>query len=300
MKIVIAGGSGFIGEPLVRRLLARGDDVAVLSRDPKKVDAGRGVAWDAKSQGPWTSEITDADVLINLAGDNIGKGRWTDAKKRRIVDSRVDATRALIEALRHAPKKERAFVSASAIGYYGSRGEEELDESSAPGSDFLAEVCKRWEAEARAAESLARLVVMRLGVVLASDGGALASMAMPFKFGGGGPVGDGRQWVSWVDREDVLRFLEKAVSEAGMRGTYNVVAPHPVRNRELARAIGSAMHRPALLPAPAFALKLALGEMAGPLLLASQRVLPSRLLAEGFAFQYHDVAASVASHLGKR
>jgi uncharacterized protein (TIGR01777 family) len=284
MKIVVAGGSGFIGEPLCRRLLGRGDEVVVLSRNPSKVAAGRGVAWDAKSSGPWTAELADADAVVNLAGENIGEGRWSDARKQRIVESRLDATRALVEGLKSAPSRPRAFVSASAIGYYGPHGDEELDESSPAGSDFLSDVCRRWEEAARGVEGYARLVIVRIGIVLATDGGALSKMLLPFRLGAGGKFGSGRQWMSWVLRDDVLRVMLWAIDDANVRGVYNATAPNPVRNVDFTKTLGRVVHRPAILPAPAFALRIALGEMADPLLLNGQRVLPRHALTDGFSF----------------
>ncbi len=298
MKIVVAGGSGFIGEPLVRRLLTNGHDVAVLSRDPAKVKAGRGLAWDGKSQGGWSAEAAAADVVINLAGENVGDGRWTDERKQRLIGSRLKSTRALIEALRRDPQRSRTYIAASAIGLYGDRGDESLDEAATPGSGFLAELVKQWEAAAREAESLARLVIIRFGIVLAPDGGALAKLLLPFKLGVGGPIGNGRQWMSWVDRDDVLRMIEWAIETDSVRGVYNATAPHPATNRDFARALAAALHRPALLPTPAFALRLAFGrEMADEMLLGGQRVLPARAQREGFNFEYPTLERSLAHQL---
>jgi len=297
MKIVVAGGSGFIGEPLVRRLVAKGHDVAVLSRDPAKVKAGRGLHWDAKSQGGWSAEAAAADVVINLAGENVGEGRWTDERKRRMVASRLDSTAALIEALRREPDRRRTFISASAVGLYGDRGDEILHESSDPGTGFLAELVSRWETAARGAEPLARLVIIRFGVVLSAEGGALAKLLLPFKLGAGGPIGNGRQWMSWIDRDDAVRFVEWAVESEAARGAYNATGPHPVPNREFAQALGAALHRPALLPTPALALKVAFGEMAEEVLLAGQRVLPARAQREGFVFERPELADSLAAQL---
>lgn len=281
MKSVVAGGTGFIGVPLVRELAKLGETV-VLTRDPSKVSVGRGVAWDASPEGDWVREVADADAVINLAGENIGEGRWTAEKKRRILDSRLGATRALVEAIQSHPR-ERVFISGSAIGIYGDRGDEILDESSSPGDTFLAEVCKAWEQAASRAESC-RTVIARFGVVLAADGGALPKMALPFRLFAGGKVGDGRQWVSWVTLEDLVRFLVTAIERPARRGAYNVTAPEPVRNADFAHALGAALHRPAFVPAPAFALRLALGEMADALLLASHRVISRRASGEGFEF----------------
>ena len=286
MKILVAGGSGFVGEPLCKHLIARGHDVAVLTRNPSKVSAGRGVAWDAKSQGAWSSEVASADAIINLAGENIGEGRWTDARKRSIVDSRLNATRALVEAVRNAPAPSRAFINASAVGYYGLRGDEPLDETASRGVGFLADVVSQWEAAAREAEPLARLVILRFGIVIARDGGALGKMLLPFKLGGGGPMGSGKQWMSWVDRDDAIRAIEWAIDNDRVRGAYNVVAPNAVTNRDFASTLGRAVHRPAILPAPAFALRVVLGEMADEMLLGGQHVVPAALLREGFSFGY--------------
>ena len=297
MRIVIAGGSGFIGEPLVQRLLARGDDVAVLSRNPSKVRAGRGVAWDGRAQGAWSEEAASADAIVNLAGENVGEGRWSDERKRTLVASRLDATGAIVQALRNAPPKERVLVNASAVGYYGVRGDEELDETGTRGRGFLAELVEKWETAAREAEPLARLIILRFGVALAPDGGALKKMLLPFKLGVGGPLGNGRQWMSWIDRDDAVRFVEWALENQSARGVYNATAPEPVRNRDFTRVLGRALHRPAILPAPAFALRAAFGEMADEMLLGGQRVVPRRAEREGFRFDHPTLDASLARHV---
>ncbi|HEX2833786.1 MAG TPA: TIGR01777 family oxidoreductase [Thermoanaerobaculia bacterium] len=297
MRIVIAGGTGFLGEPLVRRLLARGDEVAVLSRNPAKVRAGRGVSWDGKTQGSWADEVAKADVIINLAGENVGEGRWTDPRKKRLVASRLDATNAIIEAMRRAPAQQRTLINASAVGYYGVRGDEELDENGSRGNGFLAELVEKWETAARVAEPIARVVLLRFGVVLAPDGGALKKMVLPFKLGAGGPIGTGDQWMSWIDRDDAIRFVEWAIEHERARGVYNVTAPSPVRNRDFTRALGRALHRPAILPAPAFALRLAFGEMADEMLLGGQRAIPKRAQQEGFGCNATSLEESFARHL---
>lgn len=286
-KIVVAGGSGFIGEPLVHRLTSRGDEVAVLTRNPSNVHAGRALLWNPPYEERWTEEVAGADVVINLAGENVGGGRWTEARKKGVMESRVGATRALVAAMSQKPDNHRTFISASAIGIYGNRSDEQLDESADAGTGFLTEVTRRWEELARAAEPFARVVILRLGIVLAANGGALAKLLLPFRLGAGGPMGTGRQWMSWIDREDVLRMIEWSIDHGSTRGIYNVTAPNPATNRDFAHALGRALHRPSILPTPAFALRLALGsEMAGEMLLGGQRVLPNRAIAEGFAFAY--------------
>jgi len=276
MKIVVAGGSGFLGEPLVRRLLARGDDVAVLTRNASHVRAGRPIEW----QGPWKAEVAAADAVINLAGENIGEGRWTEERKRRLIASRLDATNAIVTTLQGG-----TLINASAIGYYGPRGDEVLDENAPRGEGFLAELVEKWEKAAQQAPPSVRLAILRFGVVLDKSGGALAKMLLPFRLGVGGPIGNGQQWMSWVDREDVLRAIEWTLDHPSARGVYNITAPEPVRNRDFTRALGRALHRPAFMPVPAFALRLLFGEMADEALLSGQRVTPGRVEGEGFRFE---------------
>lgn len=296
MKIVVAGGTGFIGEPLVRRLSARGE-VAVLSRNPERVRIGRGVAWDPPQLGGWTDEVASADVVVNLAGENIGAGRWTESRKRSLVSSRLDATGALVAAMNTNPTMKRTFLSASAVGYYGDRGDEVLHEEAPQGAGFLASLTERWESAAMAAQPVARVVLMRFGVVLGPGGGALQKMLPPFKLGVGGPIGNGRQWMSWVAREDVLRFIEWAIEHHEARGVYNVTAPQPVTNRDFSKALGKALHRPAFMPVPAFALRMMFGDMADEVLLAGQRVMPSRTEGEGFTFSEPKLEGALASNL---
>jgi len=296
VKIAIAGGTGFIGEPLARRL-AEEHHVVILTRHPGKVKVGRPVEW-SPGDTSWESQVADADAFVNLAGENIGGGRWTEDRKRALRQSRVDATLALVAAMRRNPRPDRVLVNASAIGYYGARGDEPLDEQASPGEDFLAGLAREWESAAREAEGLARVVILRFGIVLASDGGALKKMLLPFRMFAGGPLGSGQQWMSWVDREDVLRMIEWALDRKTVHGTYNATAPNPVRNREFTRELGRALNRPAILPAPAFALRALLGEMADPLLLTGQRVLPDRARREGFEFRYPDLTSSLGHVLG--
>ena len=288
MKIVVAGGTGFLGTPLSERLAKRGD-LVVLTRNPSKVTHGRGVEWHPPQQGAWSDDVASGDVVINLAGENSGGGRWTDSRKRALESSRLAATGALVEAMQREPKKQRAFISASAVGFYGDRGSEELDETAGAGTGFLAELVSKWEAAARAAEPIARVVMPRFGVVLEDDGGALAKMLLPFKLGIGGRIGSGEQWMSWIDREDVIRFIEWAIDNTKARGIYNVTSPEPVRNREFVRALGSALHRPTVMPVPGFMLRLLFGQMAEETILGGQRVKPARALKEGFKFSHPDI-----------
>jgi hypothetical protein len=297
MKIVIAGGSGFIGEPLVKRLLARGDEVAVLTRNAARVTAGRPLQWDAKTQGTWSDAVAAADAVVNLAGENIAEGRWTESRKQQLVDSRLDATRAIVEALRRSPSPRRALINASAVGFYGNRHDEEVDESSSRGSGFLADLVERWEAAAREAEAVARLVVLRFGIVLGSGGGALQKMLLPFRLGAGGPIGTGNQWMSWIERDDVVRLVEWAIDHDIVRGVYNATAPQPARNRDFARALGRALSRPAFMPTPAFALRVAFGQMADEALLAGQKAMPRRAEREGFQFDSPTLEQAIARAL---
>jgi uncharacterized protein (TIGR01777 family) len=292
MKIVVAGGSGFLGEPFVRRLADRGHDVVVLSRNPERVRVGPGVPWNPPAVDGWANEIDDADAIVNLAGENIGAGRWTEERRRKLISSRVDSTRALVEAMKRQARP-RVFVSASAVGFYGDRGDETLDEQSSAGSGFLADLVKRWEEEARRAGDSARVVLARLGVVIGPGGGALEKMLLPFKLGVGGPIGSGTQWMSWVDRHDVQRFIEWALGRTDARGIFNVTSPQPVRNRDFSKALGRVLHRPAVMPVPSFVLRLALGQMADEALLASQRVLPKRTTESGFTFERPEIESAL-------
>jgi uncharacterized protein (TIGR01777 family) len=295
MHIVVAGGSGFLGRPLVERLLAGGHDVAVLTRDASHVRAGRPLVWDGRTQGPWADEAGRADAVVNLAGEGIADARWTEARKRALVESRLHATGALVEAMRRGATKERVLVNASAVGFYGDRGEEVLDETSSRGSGFLAELVERWEAAAREAEAVARVVLLRFGIVLDREGGALGRMLLPFRLGVGGPIGNGRQWMSWIAREDVVRMVVWAVERGDVRGVFNATAPQPVTNREFSRALGRALNRPAVLPVPPLALRTMFGAMADEALLAGQRVLPRRAEAAGFRWE----SVSIESGLGR-
>jgi uncharacterized protein (TIGR01777 family) len=297
MKIVVAGGTGFVGEPLVAELVHRGHSAFVLTRRAKALPAGTPLPWDGRSQGAWSETVASADAVVNLAGESIADGRWTDERKQRILASRIEATSAIVEALRRSPSSPHVLVNASATGFYGVRGDEVLDESSRRGEGFLAGVVDRWEAAAREAESIARVVLLRFGVIFAKDGGALPKMVLPFRLGAGGPIGNGRQWMSWIDRVDVIRMIVWALENDAVRGAFNATAPEPVRNRDFARALGRALHRPAIVPTPAFALRIAFGEMANELLIGGQRVVPDRALKDGFRFEAGSLEQSLRNSL---
>ena len=273
-RVAISGASGFVGRAVVAALPSANYETVALARNSNAVDG--------------------YDAVIHLRGESVS-GRWTAAKKAAIATSRVDGTRELVASLAAAKSRPRVLVCASAVGYYGDRGEEMLVESSAPGNDFLADVCVRWEAAAREAEALGvRVVILRFGVVLGNNGGALAQMKLPFSLGLGGPMGNGRQFLPWIALADVAALCRFALENEGLRGPYNAVAPEIVTNAQFARALGGALKRPAILPAPAFALRVVLGEFAETLL-ASQRVLPAGVRAAGFTWRYTTLDAALAA-----
>ncbi len=292
MRIVVAGGSGFLGSALVRSCRGDGHDLAVLTRRPR--DAGD-VQW-APGAGPggWTQSLEDADAVVNLAGEGIADRPWTEARKRAILDSRVTATRALAEAIRGCTHPPRVFLSASGVGFYGTHGDEPVTEASGSGSDFLAEVCRAWEHEALGSADVARTVLLRTGLVLAHDGGALPRMSLPFPFFVGGRVGSGRQYMSWIHRADWVGMVRWALSNAAVSGPLNLTAPSPVTNSEFTRELGRAMRRPALFPVPALALQVMLGrEMADTLLLGGQRALPATAQQLGYRFSFVDLGPAL-------
>ncbi len=293
MKIIVAGGTGFVGQPLVDALAAD-HDVRVLSRNASRVPQKRGIEWQPGSPGPWQQSVAEADAVVNLAGESIADGRWTDARKQAILDSRITATTAITQAMASSDRKGRVLVNASAIGFYGSRGDEVLTEKSEPGSDFLSDVVRKWEAAAGAANPAVRVVILRFGIILGKDGGALPKMMLPFRLFAGGPTGNGQQWMSWVSLEDIVSMIRWAIETPAVQGTFNATAPEPVRNREFASTLGSVMKRPSFVPAPAPALRLALGEMADALLLGSQRVIPERTASEGYGFRDTELRPALA------
>jgi|SRR5438067_6374246 len=283
MKAVIGGANGLIGSSLLRALRARGDEVVALVRRP--ASAGE-VRWDGRTVP--ASTVDGADAVVNMSGANIAARRWTDSFKNEIMESRVQSTRAFVEAVRAARRKPRVFVNASAVGFYGGRRDEEVTEASPAGNDFLAEVCKASEAEAVRAEDLGvRTVLLRTGVVLAREGGALKQMLPPFKAFVGGPIGNGRQWVPWIHLADEVALILWAV-DGTVRGPLNAVAPAPVRMKEFAQSLGRALHRPALFAVPSLVLRIGLGEMA-EVLLDGQRAVPKKALEAGFRFRFGEL-----------
>jgi uncharacterized protein (TIGR01777 family) len=307
VRILISGSTGMVGSALMDRLTQEGHELVRMVRPATRTRLSAGtlgsgskhILWDPKA-GTLDSGADGADAVIHLAGASIAGHRWTKTWKQELRDSRVAATRHLVSALRQLHLPPRVFIAASAIGFYGSRGDEELTESSSPGTDFLAQLTRDWEAEsARAAEFGARVVTLRFGLILSSKGGALPLMALPFRLGIGGRVGSGRQWMSWITLEDVVGIIRYALNTNPFHGPANTVAPFSVRNSEFTAVLAGVLHRPAIFPAPAFALRLALGEMADALLLASQRVFPKRLEEIGYPFAHPQLEPAMVSVFSK-
>lgn len=298
MRVFITGGTGLIGRRLIRSLLARGDTVVLLTRKAAAAMDRLGatctvVEGDPMKPGPWMDAIGDCDAVINLVGENIFARRWNARFMELLRDSRIVSTRHVAEAILRKPLRgdgqPRVLVNASAIGYYGNRGDEELTESSSPGSDFLAHLCIDWENAARAVEAGGiRCAVVRVGVVLDPEGGALAKLLTPFRMFAGGPVGNGRQWMSWIHHEDMTRLFLLALDHAEARGPLNGTAPNPVTNRDFSHSLGRALHRPSFIRTPGLALRLLIGK-AAQLITEGQRVLPRRPLDLGFTFKYPTV-----------
>jgi len=283
MRTLITGASGLVGSALVESLHAKGYSLRCLQRNKKP---GIGRIWKTDELLSDAEEAAPVDAVIHLAGENIADGRWSASKKRRIMDSRVEGTRELVGFLATLDEPPSTFICASAVGFYGSRGSEVLTEKKSGGSGFLAEVCRKWEAEAKKAESFgARVVHLRFGMILSPNGGALAKMLPPFKAGLGGPLGNGRQYMSWISIRDLVEIADLALNDETLRGPVNVVSPEPVTNKEFTRCLAEVLNRPAILPAPSFALRLMFGEMADEMLLASSRARPEKLIGAGYSFQ---------------
>ena len=292
MKFVVTGASGLVGHRLVPSLESKGHEVLRLVRnapaDPKEV------RWDPSKGTIDAGALEGVDAAVHLAGENLAEGRWTDEKKRRIRESRVKGKRLISETLAGLARKPEVLVSASAVGFYGSRGAEVLTEESSSGGDFLADVCREWEQATEAAEAAGvRVVHVRFGVILSGEGGALKKMLFPFRMGVGGKIGSGEQYVSWVTIDDAVGAIEHALENKTLSGPVNVVAPRPVTNREFTKAIGGALSRPTIFPVPEFALRLLFGEMADATLLSSQRAEPARLKESGYVFKHPEIGEAL-------
>jgi uncharacterized protein len=296
MKILIAGASGLVGSALGSNLKAEGAEVTPLVRSAAKHGE---IEWHPDRGSIDGPALEGFDAVINLAGDGIANGRWTEEKKRRIIDSRVKGTRLLSETMANLARKPKTFINASAVGFYGSRGNQLLDEESGPGEGFLAGVCRQWEsATARAEQADIRVVKLRLGVILTKDGGIMGSMVAPFKLGLGGKVGSGEQVISWVAMDDVVAAISFILQDESLRGPINVVAPQPVTNEEFTKTLGRVLSRPTFMTMPAFAARLAFGEMADEMMLSSTRVAPKVLNDAGFKFQFPELEGAVRAMLG--
>ena len=297
MKILVSGAHGLVGKALVKSLTKDGHEIVSLVRR-ESVVAKTEIEWHPNRGQIDTQQLEGFDVVIHLAGESIASGRWTEDKKLRIRESRVKGTTLLSESLARLSRPPATFISASAIGYYGNRGDELLTEQSATGKGFLSEVCVAWEKATGAAEAKGiRTVHTRFGIILDTDGGALEKMATPFRMGVGGKLGDGKQWMSWIALDDVVRGLRFLIDNQTVRGPVNFTAPNPVTNAEFTKTLGSVLSRPTIFPVPAFAARLAFGEMADALLLSSARVEPSRLQDEGFKFEYSDLLLALQAIL---
>lgn len=303
MKVAITGATGFVGSRLIERLQAEGHHAIALTRSPERAlrqfptgayPAVEIVDYTPTASGDWQQALSGCDGVVNLAGEPIAESRWTPERKQMILDSRRMGTQTLVEAIAQATPKPTVLVNASAIGYYGTSETATFDETSAPGDDFLAEVCQAWEAEAqKVTQAGLRLVIVRIGIVL-GDGGALAKMIPPFKLFAGGPIGTGKQWFSWIHREDLVSLILEALTNSTLEGVYNATAPNPVRMTELAKTLGDVLKRPSWLPVPSFALEALLGDGA-KVVLEGQQVLPKRTQASGFQYQYPTLPQAIAA-----
>jgi uncharacterized protein (TIGR01777 family) len=298
MKLLVSGGTGFIGSALCRAFSQQGHELMVLTRRPDRQPAQPGVTFVPWESGGWSQQLGGCEGMVNLAGESLMGTRWSPEQKRRIRDSRVQLTERLVATLGTLSKRPSVLINASAIGYYGPRGDEKLTEADPPGRDFLAEVCRAWEDAAdRATAHGVRVVRLRIGVVLGADGGALAKMVPPFRLFLGGPIGSGRQWMSWIHRDDLIGLTGWALTNSAVRGPINATAPTPVTMREFARRVGQVLHRPSWAPVPGAVVKLLLGEVA-EVLLTGQRVMPEAALRLGYRFQYRDLTAALEACLG--
>ena len=302
--IIISGATGFIGRALFRDLSESGYDIAVLTRDREKARAQFGdgaiiAEWNGKTSHGWLELTSRASTIINLAGENIGAGRWTEQRKQRIVQSRIDAGKAVVEAIQKAAVKPKTVIQASAVGYYGPKNDESLDESSPPGEGFLAETVRHWELSTQGVEDIGvRRIVIRSGLVLGKDGGTLPRFLKPFRFFVGGPLGAGKQWFPWIHWKDEIAAIRFLLEREDASGVFNLVSPCSLTMKEFAKTLGRVLERPSWFPVPAFLLRLLFGEMAGETLLSGQRVLPAALLRAGYKFRYPEIESALRDILG--
>ncbi|MHC4388349.1 MAG: TIGR01777 family oxidoreductase [Planctomycetota bacterium] len=304
MRIVITGATGFIGRVLCQAL-HKDYELTALSRNPQRAAKSLGglaavVQWDGKTPGGWQESVDGALAVINLAGENIGSGRWTKSKKTAILQSRLDAAHAIIATAENVQRKPAVVVQASGVGYYGDRSDEILDEGSSLGTGFLADVAKKWEAAIEPIQERGvRLVTVRLGVVLGPEGGLIPRLLPVFRFFLGGHPGSGRQWLSWIHIDDVTAAVRLLIENKDLQGPFNLTSPNPVLAKDFYRLLGQVMHRPAFFPLPAFGLKLLMGQMATELLLAGQRAVPKRLLQARYEYRYPDARSALEEIIGK-
>jgi uncharacterized protein len=298
MHVVVTGGTGFLGRPLIARLRAAGHDITTLTRRASGRSGGREIEWQPSgATGPWARELDGADAVINLAGESLADGRWTDARKRRIRDSRLNATRSVVAAIAQAQRRPTALISGSGIGYYGPRGSEIVTESEPAGTDFLATLTRDWEDAAGEAERFGvRVVLLRTGLVLERDGGALKPLLLPFRLGVGGPLGSGRQYWPWIHRDDWIAIVESLLSSDAVDGPVNVTAPTPVTNDTFSRVLATALRRRSVFRVPSPALRLMIGEMADALL-TGQRAIPAKMTAANYSFAYDRLDDALAAIL---
>lgn len=297
MRIIITGGTGLIGQALVGSLAEDRHEIIILSRTPERdlplPDGVRLEGWDARTAEGWGSLADGADAVVNLAGESIAAGRWTDTRKRRILESRLNAGHALVQALETAQNKPRVVIQSSAVGYYGPCGDEEITEDTPPGDDFLARVAIEWEASTAPVEEMGvRRAIVRGGVVLSPDGGALPRLLLPFKFFAGGPLGGGQQWLPWIHIADEVAAIRFLIEHEAASGPFNLAAPNPLTNADFGQVLGKVLGRPAVMPAPAFAMRMAFGEMS-TVLLDGQRAVPRRLLDMGFNFRFPEAESAL-------
>lgn len=303
MKFIIAGGSGRIGQALIRTLSAQNHHVVILSRDPSAAKSQnshqvQAQVWDGESIGPWKHQLTWADAVINLCGESVIDKAWTPSQKKRLYDSRIGPTRTLVQAMANVEPRPKTLINASAVGYYGHVPSGEVIESHRRGLGFLAELCEAWELEAEKAESLGvRVLRLRTGIVLEKEGGALAKMLPLFRLGLGGPLGNGRQYFPWIHQDDLISIILYAIKTAPLQGAVNAASPHPVPMKEFAQILGKVLHRPAGFPSPKFLIKLLLGERAS-ILLEGQKAIPGKLLDSGFTFRFPKLEEALSNILG--